>query len=196
MPRRLFLPLFAALALFALVPAAASAHNWHPTKPQRAVIVAGGTTLALDPGAAAALQSLGVAAAPIAPATATSEGLRFPITIGLVNARTLAGQIRHSGGISLTAGSTRVELRRFRINIDANPDLTARVGDARVSILKLDLSQAQITRQGLRIKVANVGAMLTKAAADALNGAFGVSAFTEGLKLGTATVRAFALPLW
>ncbi len=193
MSRRLVLPLLAALALFALVPAAASAHHGKTT---RAVVVGGGTTLALDPGAAGALESLGVAAAPIAPAKATREGLRFPITIGLVNAKTLAGQIRHSGGISLTAGSTRVELRRFWINIDADPDLTARVGDARVSILELDLSQAKITRQGLRVKIANVGATLTKAAADALNGAFGVSAFTEGLKLGTATVRAYAIPLW
>ncbi|CAA9515213.1 MAG: hypothetical protein AVDCRST_MAG13-3030, partial [uncultured Solirubrobacteraceae bacterium] len=39
------------------------------------------------------------------------------------------------------------------------------------------------------VTVANVPARLTKAAADALNAAFGVTAFSEGLQLGVATIR-------
>ena len=70
-------------------------------------------TLAIDSGAASALASEGITPGVIAPASAGSGGLELPITGGRVNAETLAGSIRHSGGISLTKGTTVVELRRF-----------------------------------------------------------------------------------
>ena len=38
-----------------------------------------------------------------------------------MNAETLAGQIAHSGGISLTKGSTRVEVTDFVIGTTAAP---------------------------------------------------------------------------
>ncbi|MBK5111816.1 MAG: hypothetical protein JJE10_10755, partial [Thermoleophilia bacterium] len=75
---------------------------------------------------------------------------------------------------------------------DNDPDLTALVGGQRVSILSLDLSDLKAKAKGKRITLSNVSASLTADAASALNGAFGVSAFTEGLTLGTATVNAFA----
>ncbi len=152
----------------------------------------GDTTLALDEGAADALESLGIAPAPIAPATAGVDGIAFPITGGRVDTESLAGVIRHSGGISLTKDDTVVELKRFDINIDDKPDLTAKVGGDRVSILKLDLSGATIHVVDRSVTVSGVEARLTKAAADALNGAFETTAFTPGLLLGTATVSAEA----
>jgi hypothetical protein len=152
----------------------------------REVIFRGGsTTLALDPGAASALQSLGIAAAPIEPATAD---LAFPITGGKVDAASLAGRIRHSGGIALTRDATRVELRDFTIVIDDTPALTARVGDSRVEILALDVSAIERGGSGRRITVSGAVARLTAVAAQALNQAFATDAFTEGLVLGTATV--------
>ena len=73
----------------------------------------GATTLKLDPGAVAALTSLGVAPAPIAPATATSSGeLAFPIT-NPPFAALLSGTIRHSGGIALTAGGDDGQAREL-----------------------------------------------------------------------------------
>ncbi len=78
------------------------------------------------------------------------------------NAKTYAGQIKHVGGISLTRGDTRVELRNFIINVDSAPDLTARVGSSRVSILDLDLSDAEITKTGRKLKIAGVKATLTE----------------------------------
>ena len=57
-----------------------------------------------------------------------------------------------------------------------------------MSILDLDLSDAEITKTGRKLKIAGVKATLTKAAADALNAAFATEAFTEGLDIGTATV--------
>jgi hypothetical protein len=161
-------------------------------KPAEVALKGGSTALQLDPGAATALQSLGVTAGVVAPATAESDGLNFPITGGKVNAKTFAGSIRHSGGISLSAGSTKVELTDFTINVDSDPDLTALVGGQRVSILSLDLSQLQAKVSGRKITLAGVKANLTASAATALNQAFSVSAFTEGLTLGTATVKARA----
>lgn len=153
----------------------------------------GSTDLTLDPGTAEALTGLGVTAAPVDPASVTPAGaIAFPITGGRANTSTFAGRIDHSGGISLTAGSTRVELTEFQINVDADPDLTAKLGDDRVSILSLDLSALEPNVSGRRITLANVTAKLTAGAAAALNQAFSTTAFTEGLVLGKATVNAVA----
>jgi hypothetical protein len=150
----------------------------------------GTTTLALDPGATSALQSLGVTPGVIAPATAGAAGLAFPITRGTVNAKTLAGFVSHSGGITLTKGATVVRLERFRINVDSKPDLTAVLGGHRVSILDLDLSGSKTGVKGRRVTVTGVVARLTAGAAGALNQAFATTAFTAGLKLGTASTAA------
>jgi hypothetical protein len=161
-------------------------------RPAQVLLAGGSTALQLDPDAAAALQSLGVTAGVVDPATAGSDGLNFPITGGKVNATSFAGSIRHSGGISLTAGSTVVELTDFTINVDDAPDLTALVGGQRVSILSLDLSGLQANVKGRRITLSGVVGNLTAEAATALNQAFNVTAFSEGLTLGTATVKARA----
>lgn len=186
---RVTVVVLAALALVtaALVPAFAGAKSSGKTLTLKA---SGDTTLKLDKGTAGALTSLGVAVAPISPSTAGSKGVKFPITGGKVNSKTLAGNIKHSGGLRFSAGSTIVDLKNFTINIDSKPDLVATVGDARVSILTLDLSKLKNTSSGKNIKLSGVKGSLTKAAADALNAAFGVTAFKKGLVLGTATVNA------
>jgi len=154
------------------------------------LLAGGATTLALDPGAASALQSLGVTASPVDPASAGADGLSFPITKGRVDAKSLAGFVNHSGGIALRKGATRVELTSFRITIDDAPDLSAVLGGTRTEILSLDLSGAKTTIAGRDVTVGPVSAKLTKGAADALNGAFATTAFREGLVLGAATLRA------
>jgi hypothetical protein len=159
-------------------------------KPAEVELAGGATTLALDPGAATALGSLNITAAPADPAGATGAGLAFGITGGKANAKTFAGSIRHSGGIRLSRGNTVVDLTSFTINVDSDPDLTALVGGQRVSILNLDLSQLTASVEGRRITLGAVKASLTATAAGALNSAFGTSAFTEGLALGAATVAA------
>ncbi|HXS43652.1 MAG TPA: hypothetical protein VN751_03415 [Solirubrobacteraceae bacterium] len=182
---RRLLPVVAIVAaLLAVAPVSpASAHGGRQAQRQSV------TSLRLDPRAAAALQSLGVTAAPIAPAFANDRGLNFPISGSLLNAL-FTRTIRHSGGIALTAGTTRVELTRFYVNVDRAPDLTTLVGGQRVSILDLDLSTASIRFRRGKFTVGPVAARLTQAAAAALNGAFGVTAFSKGLLLGQATVRA------
>lgn len=160
------------------------------SKPAQVEFAGGATTLALDAGAAAALESLGITAAPVDPATATKGGLAFPITGGKANAKSFEGSIRHSGGIRLSRGETVVDLTSFTINVDSDPDLSAVVGSQRVSILNLDLSQLSASVKGRQITLGGVKGSLTAAAAAALNGAFATDAFKEGLVLGTATVIA------
>ena len=154
-----------------------------------AVFKGGATTLELDPGAASALQQLGITPGVVGDATAGASGLAFPITGGKVNAETLAGQIAYSGGISLTKGSTRVEVTDFVIDTTATPKLTALLGGQRVDLLTLDVSGVQRSVEGDTIVVGNVVGKLTAGAAAALNQTFSTNAFTEGLTLGTATVR-------
>ena len=152
----------------------------------------GETTLALDPAIAGLLDSAGIRPSPVPPATANPDGsLSFPITGGRVNAKNLAGKIKHDGGIQLAGNAVQVELTRFTIDTRA-AELTAVVGGNRVAILSLDLGAAKVKvyekRGKLRIK--NVAAKLTADAAAALNGAFSTTAFTEGALIGTATVNA------
>ena len=96
---------------------------------------------------------------------------------------------RHSGGISLTAGSTTLRLTDFVID-PLRGQLTARVGDARVPILALGYATARVDPVGT-LRLGPVGGSLTDVAASALNAAFALPAGTvpAGLKLGDATVR-------
>jgi hypothetical protein len=150
------------------------------------------TTLAPDPDTVAAITGEGISIAPIGPASAQPDGLAFPITGGVLATSDLSGEITHSGGLRLSKGSTVVDLTDFTIQIDGAPDLVASVGDARVSILSLDLSGASIGINGTDVDVSGVEAALTQEAADALNAAFGTTLFAEGVPLGTATVAVHA----
>jgi hypothetical protein len=156
----------------------------------------GATEVSLDAGAAGALQSLGVSVAPTGKAYATKSGaIRFPITRGEVDAETLAGQIRHAGGLKFSAGKTSVMLDRYHINIDGSPDLSARVnlmGPDRIELFDLDVSGLKVTSEKGKTVISGVKLTLTDTAAGALNATFGVEAFGEGLAIGDATVKSYA----
>jgi hypothetical protein len=190
--------LAAALAL-AFVPGALATEKDPPAKATDTLLYRGATTVALDPGAAAALDSLGVSVSPVRPASAGKEGISFPITFGLVSTDTLGGQIRHLGGLKLSKGDASVSLTRFFIDIDDEPSLSGLVGVGqkggnRAELFTLDLSGLKVEPGKRSIKLSGVGLKLTAGAAQALNGAFGTTALTEGLTIGTATVQARTLP--
>jgi hypothetical protein len=202
-PRTMLSSLVAALAMVALVAGPAAAHDrdgkhrshhgkhgWHDGGKHHGKKQYGATTLKLDPGAIAALTGLGVTPAPISPAKAlAADELAFPITNRFKSALR-SGVIEHRGGISLTAGSTTVELTDFDIEV-ADEVLTALVGGARVPVLDLDFSTARVSWARGGLSVGPVGATLTEVAAGALDDAFGLPAGTvpAGLKLGDATVN-------
>jgi hypothetical protein len=182
---RLVVLLVTLIAAFAVAPAPAGAwsgnHRWRPTRAY------GATSLILDAATAQALTSLGVAPGLINPAYAADGALNFPIKTPPYSALA-RGIIRHSGGISLTAGSTTVDLTNFDINVPGQV-LTAQVnGGARVPILNLDYSAATVGFSGGQLAFGPVTASLTATAAGALNQAFNVTTFTPGLVLGQATI--------
>ena len=192
MTRRIrVLALGGAVAALAVAPSAL-ATNWH-WNGNRLLAAGGETTVALDAGAGAALTSLGVAVAPIGPATAGPSGIAFPITVAKLNSKTLEGRIGHSGGLSFSTAKTKVDLRRFTIKVNSAPSLSgiASVNGkvvGRLDLFSLDLSKLKVDRTDEQLTLSGVTLKLTKGAADALNGSFGVTAFTEGLVIGSATV--------
>ena len=149
----------------------------------------GATALAIDPAALQAIVGLGITPGVIGPATLSGTTASFPITGGRAALDLSAATVRHSGGLSLTKGSTVVRLTDFDIRA---PQLFASLngGAEKVAIIDLDLSALQPTVSGRSITLGNVVAKLTHGAADALNAAFGTTAFAGGLTLGTATVSA------
>ena len=182
MHRTRLLALLLCLTIVGAAPAVAQASGKHRHKSRSA------TTLALDPGTAAALTAAGISVSPLRPASAGPDGIAFPITWARVSTDPGGGWIAHSGGLKLRDADTKLRLRDFVIRLDSDPDLTARVGGQRVSILDLDLSQAQIAVQRRRLTVTGVKATLSADGAAALNQAFGLQ-LPAGLAIGTATVE-------
>jgi len=160
------------------------------------------TTLTTDPGTTSALFGAGIIPLPIAPSTIapTADAARytFPVTGGRVDAATLAGNIRHSGGLLLAQragmGWKALSLSKFTINVTGAPYLSAVVnGGKRLAIADLDLGSAQIKKytKGGRayVSIKNVGVTLNSTAMGAVNATFGVS-LPDSVKLGTADVLA------
>jgi hypothetical protein len=160
------------------------------------------TTLTTDPGTTSALFGAGIIPLPIAPSSIapTSDAARytFPITGGRVDAKTLAGTIRHSGGILLAQrdgmGWKALSLANFTIHVTGNPYLSAKVnGGDRLAIADLDLGSAKIkmyTKGGRTYaSIKNVGVTLNSTAMGAVNATFG-TALPDEVKLGTANVLA------
>lgn len=191
--RLLALVVLAALALTAVGTASAQSSTL--------TLVGDRTKLVTDPATTKVLVANGIAPRAVGPTgldvprgSKGSVRFSFPITTGSVDAATLAGTIDHSGGINFvnTRNGSSLLLTNFRIEINADPGLTAQVGGTslRVRILDLNLSRAKVLAEGRRIRVKNVTATLTADAAAALNATLGVGFFAEGIKLGTAQVFA------
>ncbi len=160
----------------------------------------GETVVALASSFLSALTSLGVAPGSIGPARieaykgTTYAG--FPITTGQIDLGTVEGEIDHSGGLSLTAGSKVVELTSFAIDLynEAKPVLTGLVTVdggfvGRIPLFDLSLASAKIDDTKYYLEVKDVAVTLDSVAAGALSSVFDTRV-PAGLTVGTATVRA------
>ena len=148
----------------------------------------GATTLDVDPGTLEALGSLGVAPGAVSPAELNGATYGFPI-VNSLRSTVRSGVVRHKGGISLTAGATKVKLTDFDINL-LKRQLFGKVnGAGPVALLDLDYSNLRFSYRRGTINIGPVGTTLTPEAADALNQAFGTSALTDDTVLGDATIR-------
>jgi hypothetical protein len=107
----------------------------------------------------------------------------FPITgYTLRNLR-----IKHSGGISLTAGDATISLRRFNIDL-GRLKVSGKVAGSIGNVGRVDLFKIRRTD---RPELGLVKLTLTATAAGALNSTFGVKAFSAGDTFGYASPRPF-----
>src|SRR5687767_10790854 len=176
------------LALSANTAQSAERHNG------KTVELSGGKTwLKIDKDTAAALSDAGVEVE----ATGAAEGptaerpyFTFPIVGGKVDKDPLGGKIVHSGGLSFSADSESVVVKRFVIDVD-RAVLTAKVAGTgqRIALLRLGAPEGAKVGAG-RIVLRGVDAKLTAQAAKALNEAFDTDLFEGGLLIGEATVIA------
>jgi hypothetical protein len=166
-----------------------------PTEP----LTGGRTSVQLSSTFVEALGSLQVAPGVLGKGTLVNGVASFPISGGAIDLGTVKAEIIHRGGLSLKAGNTTVELTDFIITtLGEKPVLTGlvTVNDSlafRAPLFNLAISG--VTPGSDRVVLDKVGVTLTAEAAAALNQVFGVTAFQEGLSIGTARVRAgFASP--
>ena len=176
-----------ALALSA-TPAQSVERNANTTQ-----VSGGKTLLKLDPDTAGALSDAGVKVEATGKATGpTGNGVfGFPIVGGKVDKDPLGGQIVHSGGLAFSAGSDRVVVQRFVIDLDRGV-LTAEVAgtDQRIALLDLGAPKGGVKVSSEMLVLKDVNAKLTAQAAAALNKAFDTDLFEKGLLIGEATVIA------
>lgn len=161
----------------------------------------GTTSVTLDEGLTAGLETLGVTVGVSAPGTIDDAGVAiFPIDAGAIDLATSVGDISHSGGLSFTSadGATVVNLLNFVIdNSSGNSTiaLTGLVGvndslAGRAPLFNMDFSNVIAVSSDTELTVNGVALTLTAEAAAALNAAFAVESFTEGFVVGTADVAA------
>ncbi len=159
------------------------------------------TNVDLDAGTLAVLEANNVSVTPVTPATVSTSSAdgtttaSFPITEGYVAVYPesvppfIKGTFSHSGGLTFTAGGTAVTATDFIVN-PGSSTLTATVGDSAVQLLDLDGSNVQVTQDGAVTRVEGTVAELSATGAQALNQAFGVTLFSQGIPLGTVRIAA------
>ena len=150
-----------------------------------APIVGGSTVVTLDltttPNFVSVAGANGIAPGAVAPGTLGGTPLAFTFPITGVSET----NILHSGGISLTKGSTALQLLNFDINLT---NLTV-FGSAVLNGSGLGILPLFSVGEGLALT-------LTAGAAGALNNVFSPTnpAFTAGLSVGTASFKAVPEP--
>jgi len=175
------------LALSATAAQSAERHN------DNTIPLSGKTWLKLDKDTAATLSDAGVEVEATGTAlepTVERPAFAFPIVGGKVEKDPLGGKIVHSGGLSFSANSEKVVVKRFVIDLDRGV-LSAKVAGTGQRIALLRLGAPEGVKVGSeRIVLKGVDAKLTSQAAKALNEAFDTDLFAGGLLIGEATVNA------
>jgi hypothetical protein len=162
------------------------------------------TSVALDAGFLNALTTLKLKPGLVGTATMTGTTVTFPITGGHVTVYKkgqvtpyVQGVVDHQGsGLSLTAGTTKVELENFVIHPGDNSNLTGDVvvnGTTAAKGAKLfDLNGSTlkpITISGGVATLTGTQVLLSSTAAGLLDKTFKTTAVKAGLLIGIATLK-------
>jgi len=154
------------------------------------------TSVKLDPDTAKALASLNVAVAPTGSAkfdSATST-VSFPITGGFAAIHSdlgykpgyIAGSVIHeASGLKFSSGGKSIEVTDFVVDPGASTLTVSSGGKSGIPLLSLDGKNVKVSMEGSNVVLDGTVARLTAPGAAALNSTFGVTAFKEGLALGT-----------
>ncbi len=170
-----------------------------------AIPAGGSTAVALDADFVAALGTLGLTPATVGDATLADGSVSFPITGGTVTVFDkssgyrpyVQGTLLHqNSGLSLTAGSTTVELTNFTVD----PGTPARLfGDVAVNGQQAAASAPLFDLNGSTLNPISMDSEgnavlqgttveLSPEAAALLNSTFGTDALAGGLVIGIATI--------
>jgi hypothetical protein len=184
-----FLKNFALATMIVALPTLASAGT--------ANLAGGETKVYLSSGFVSALSSLGVTPGAVGPASLYKGVATCPVTVGIADLTNTYVDLGHVGGLSLTAGSTKVTLVNFQI--EALPGSHAYISGivtvngaivGRIPLFDLAVGNVyQPNKESLSIQ--NVTVTLDATAASALNSVFKVSAFAGGFGIGTASSLSF-----
>jgi len=161
-------------------------------------IASGSTRVKLSSTFVDALGSLGVTPGTVSPTVLFQGTVDFPVIGGAIDLDTATGNILHSGGLTLTAGSTVVSLQSFIIDTTGSqPEITGLVSVSGKLVGRLPLFNLALpegfsvpiqTEHGM-VQLSGVGVSLTSTAATALSGVFNADV-PAGLDIGTASVLA------
>ena len=179
------------VALFATTATLAAGGTAAVAQAEPVDVVGGETELKVNKTTAAALEDLGV----------TAEGTTYEVKGGEYDFAPIdeggGGVLKHKGALKLSTDDVKVKLSGFRIELGdekkseggkqekAKNDtgvLTAKVGGERIEVGRLNTrnyesDEEMYSFEGLRV-------VLSKEAAKALNKAFEVKEFEQGIKLG------------
>lgn len=183
-----------AAALFALLPLNAIAQG-------AATAYGGSTDVTLSPTLISALGSLGVKIGYDHPAVVSGATASFPITSGVIDLKTSAGTLLHSGALTFDAQSnaTKVSLQAFVISTASKPPVLSAevvVNNAvwgRYNVFDLMLptgTTLPLKPNGNTLWLKGVKLTLDPSMSSMLNKVYGVSQFTPGFDVGTANVSA------
>lgn len=171
---------------------------------QTRTLFTGRTSVKLSSTFTGALSSLNVPVGRVFPTEVEDGVATFPVTGGAIDLDTAAGNILHSGGLTLKAGDTKVALQSYIIDTTGKPVITGLVvvnGKLIGRYPLFDITLPAGFSLPLRLKenrlvLKGVGLTLDPWAAGALNGVFGLSGSNaipaDGkFPIGTAQVVAY-----
>ena len=165
---------------------------------QTRTLNSGVTTVTLSSTFVDALTALNVTPGTVQPSELEHGMVSFPVVGGALDLDTAAGNILHSGGLTLSAGGTVVTLQSFIIDTTSTPVITGLVSvngmlKGRIPLFDVALPPGFTTplmATGFVLQLKNVTLTLDPTAAGALSGVFKTTV-PGGLSIGTANVTLF-----